>query len=104
MIKLAKPGMGNSGLGALALGLWLCSSMVWAMTAANTLIKNQASATFKDETGQQYSVTSNMVETLVQQVAGIDLVRIRLNVPISAVPSTSRISSPTSVTARIVMT
>ncbi|MEZ5479883.1 MAG: hypothetical protein R3E95_21100 [Thiolinea sp.] len=75
MIKLAKPGMGNSGLGALALGLWLCSSMVWAMTAANTLIKNQASATFKDETGQQYSVTSNMVETLVQQVAGIDLVQ-----------------------------
>ncbi len=51
------------------------SSVAWALTAANTLIKNQASASFKDETGQQYSVTSNMVETLVQQVAGVDLVQ-----------------------------
>lgn len=47
----------------------------WALTAANTMIRNQASATFKDETGTAYSVTSNMVETLVQQVAGLELVQ-----------------------------
>ncbi|WP_028488252.1 hypothetical protein [Thiothrix lacustris] len=45
----------------------------WAATAANTLIKNQASATFKDDAGTVYSVTSNMVETLVQQAAGLEL-------------------------------
>lgn len=47
----------------------------WALTAANTLIRNQASATFKDEAGTAYNVTSNMVETLVQQVAGLELVQ-----------------------------
>lgn len=47
----------------------------WALTAANTMIRNQASATFKDEAGTAYSVTSNMVETLVQQVAGLELVQ-----------------------------
>lgn len=47
----------------------------WAVTAANTMIRNQASATFKDEAGTAYSVTSNMVETLVQQVAGLELVQ-----------------------------
>lgn len=47
----------------------------WALTAANTMIRNQASASFKDETGTAYNVTSNMVETLVQQVAGLDLVQ-----------------------------
>jgi uncharacterized repeat protein (TIGR01451 family) len=55
--------------------LWLCigSTVAMALTAANTVIRNQASATFRDETGQRYNVTSNMVETLVQQVAGIEL-------------------------------
>lgn len=47
----------------------------WALTAANTLIRNQASASFKDEAGTAYNVTSNMVETLVQQVAGLELVQ-----------------------------
>lgn len=55
--------------------LILAPIQTWALTAANTLIRNQASASFKDETGQSYSVTSNMVETLVQQVAGLDLVQ-----------------------------
>lgn len=53
---------------------WLClPSVTWALTAANTLIRNQASATFKDDTGTTYNVTSNVVETLVQQVAGLQL-------------------------------
>lgn len=55
----------------------LCSlvypSVGWSITAANTLLRNQASATFKDESGTRYNVTSNVVETLVQQVAGLDL-------------------------------
>lgn len=59
----------------LVLTVLVSGSVAWALTAANTLIKNQASASFRDESGQQYSVTSNMVETLVQQVAGIDLVQ-----------------------------
>ncbi len=59
----------------LVLTVLVSGSVAWALTAANTLIKNQASASFKDESGQQYSVTSNMVETLVQQVAGVDLVQ-----------------------------
>lgn len=59
----------------LVLTVLLSGSVVWALTAANTLIKNQASASFRDESGQQYNVTSNMVETLVQQVAGVDLVQ-----------------------------
>lgn len=55
--------------------LVLIPLQTWALTAANTLIRNQASATFKDEAGTAYSVTSNMVETLVQQVAGLELVQ-----------------------------
>lgn len=60
---------------ALVLTVLVSGSVAWALTAANTLIKNQASASFRDESGQQFSVTSNMVETLVQQVAGVDLVQ-----------------------------
>lgn len=59
----------------LLVALLFSGPFAWALTAANTLIKNQASASFRDESGQQYSITSNMVETLVQQVAGIDLVQ-----------------------------
>lgn len=68
----------NRGLFLLLLLTWcavLAPSLSWALTAANTMIRNQASATFKDETGTVYNVTSNVVETLVQQVAGLDLVQ-----------------------------
>ncbi len=60
-------------LGVAAVALQWTPVQSWALTAANTLIKNQASASFKDESGQSYHVTSNMVETLVQQVAGLTL-------------------------------
>ncbi|MCB1639597.1 MAG: hypothetical protein KDI15_12205, partial [Thiothrix sp.] len=54
----------------------LAAGTGWAAgTVANTLIRNQASATFKDDAGQVFSVTSNMVETLVQQAAGVELVQ-----------------------------
>lgn len=59
----------------LVMSIVLIPVQTWALTAANTLIRNQASATFKDEAGTAYSVTSNMVETLVQQVAGLELVQ-----------------------------
>ncbi|WP_298610491.1 hypothetical protein [uncultured Thiothrix sp.] len=59
----------------LVMSFVLIPLQTWALTAANTLIRNQASATFKDEAGTAYSVTSNMVETLVQQVAGLELVQ-----------------------------
>ncbi len=77
---MSKPYQNNQrqGLPILLLILWcavLAPSLSWALTAANTLIRNQASATFKDETGTVYNVTSNVVETLVQQVAGLDLVQ-----------------------------
>ncbi|MBU0654645.1 MAG: DUF11 domain-containing protein [Gammaproteobacteria bacterium] len=62
----------NAVLATILVGV-LSPSLGWALTAADTMIKNQASATFKDETGTVYSVTSNMVETLVQQVAGLEL-------------------------------
>lgn len=59
----------------IVMTLVLIPLQAWALTAANTMIRNQASATFKDEAGTAYSVTSNMVETLVQQVAGLELVQ-----------------------------
>lgn len=65
-----------ASLDAVLISLWLVlllPSLSWALTAVDTVIRNQASATFKDETGTVYSVTSNMVETLVQQVAGVEL-------------------------------
>lgn len=71
-MKNRHPRNTNTVLVALLLGV-LSPSLGWALTAADTLIRNQASATFKDETGAVYNVTSNMVETLVQQVAGLEL-------------------------------
>jgi uncharacterized repeat protein (TIGR01451 family) len=43
--------------------------------AAGTLIQNQASATYKDADGIKQTATSNVVETLIQQVAAMELVQ-----------------------------
>ena len=40
---------------------------------ANTQIGNQASATYIDNGGNPQSITSNTVQTIVQQVAGVDI-------------------------------
>ncbi len=40
---------------------------------ANTQIGNQASATYVDNGGNNQSITSNTVQTIVQQVAGVDI-------------------------------
>jgi len=47
----------------------------WAATPAGTVIRNQASAVYTDDTGREYTVTSNVVETLIEQVAGLELVQ-----------------------------
>lgn len=41
--------------------------------AAGTIIKNQASATYKDSAGIEQTTTSNLVETLIQQVGAFTL-------------------------------
>lgn len=51
------------------------SSIAWAATPAGTVIRNQASAVYTDDSGQQFTVTSNVVETVVEQVAGMELVQ-----------------------------
>jgi len=57
----------------LCISNFLLSDFVAAATPAGAVIRNQASATFVDSTGQSVLVTSNVVETLVKQVAGIEL-------------------------------
>ena len=44
-----------------------------ASPLAGTLIKNQATATYKDASGIEQVATSNLVETLIQHVAAMDL-------------------------------
>jgi len=54
------------------LAVLLCANAL-ANTPAGTVIRNQASAVYTDESGQQVTVTSNIVETLINQVAGLEL-------------------------------
>ena len=56
--------------------LLLCVSLwpsAWAATPAGTIIKNQASASYRDSSGVMRTATSNLVETLIQQVAALEL-------------------------------
>ncbi len=57
----------------LMLALFLTSA--WAATPAGTIIRNQASATYLDTDGRQVTVTSNIVQTTIDQVAGVQLVQ-----------------------------
>jgi len=56
-----------------ALALCCLGFSVLAATPAGTTISNQASAVYKDEFGNEHTVTSNVVETVVEQVAGLEL-------------------------------
>jgi len=47
--------------------------VVGQVTPANTQIGNQGSATYVDNGGNPRSITSNTVQTIVQQVAGVDI-------------------------------
>ena len=51
----------------------ISSSLFAQMPAAGTVIKNQASATYTDSSGLQQTTTSNLVETVVQQVGAFRL-------------------------------
>ena len=53
--------------------LILTSSDALAAPSAGSVIGNQASATYLDGSGQSRNATSNLVETLVAQVGGVDI-------------------------------
>lgn len=57
---------------ALLVALFL-STVANAAPKAGSVIGNQASATYTDENGTEYSATSNLVETIVQPVYGLTL-------------------------------
>lgn len=63
----------NAPAVCVAIVLTLCCAFTWAATPAGTIISNQASAIFKDENGNEYTVTSNVVETVIEQVSGLAL-------------------------------
>ena len=58
---------------ALAWLLCMLCVSAWAATPAGTIIKNQASASYRDSSGVVRTATSNLVETLIQQVASLEL-------------------------------
>lgn len=47
----------------------------WAITPAGVQIQNQATATYLDASSNLQTTSSNLVQTLVQEVVGIDLVQ-----------------------------
>jgi len=51
----------------------ITGTAIFAATAAGTVIKNQASASYKDSFGVKRIVTSNLVETVIRQVAALEL-------------------------------
>ncbi len=61
------------GLYAMVLAFFITSA--WAATPAGTVIRNQASASYLDTDGRQVTVTSNLVQTTIEQVAGVQLVQ-----------------------------
>ena len=65
-----------------ALAGWFClllllitttSGVLFAATEAGTIIKNQASASYRDTQGVRRITTSNVVETVIRQVAAVEL-------------------------------
>ena len=56
-----------------ALALAACAGAALAATPAGTIIRNQASASFLGAGGERVTVTSNLVETRVERVAGLEL-------------------------------
>ena len=60
---------------AVALIAGALSVAAYATTPAGTIIKNQASASYRDSNGVLRTATSNLVETLIQQVAAFELLQ-----------------------------
>lgn len=63
----------GSALPVLVLALLLVSGAALAQTPAGTMIRNQASATFEDLSGNTYTATSNEVVTIVLPVYGVSV-------------------------------
>jgi len=63
----------GTGLAVACLAAVLVTSYAIAAPAANTRIGNQASASYIDPNGQSQIATSNLVETIVQQVGAFTL-------------------------------
>ena len=59
--------------GALLIAGFLLSMSTFALTPADTIINNQATATYRDSQNISRDVSSNTVETVIQQVAGLTL-------------------------------
>jgi len=61
-------------LGLFLFALWLLSPLqARALTPAGTVIGNVATATYYDEDNNKYTTTSNLVQTTVQEVCGVDV-------------------------------
>jgi trimeric autotransporter adhesin len=63
----------RSGLATIGVLLVGFGAVAWAAPRAGSVIGNQATASFVDGTGVTRTTTSNLVETLVAQVAGVDI-------------------------------
>jgi len=60
--------------GILLLALWLFApTRAQALTPAGTVIGNVATATYYDENNNKYTTTSNLVQTVVQEVCGVEV-------------------------------
>lgn len=57
----------------LLLALWCLIGAAFAVTPAGSIIKNQASASYRDTQGVKRIATSNVVETIIRQVAAVEL-------------------------------
>ncbi|MBS74836.1 hypothetical protein, partial [Variovorax sp.] len=62
-----------AGAAALTLSFLFGSDALAAAPPANTIIGNQASATYLDPNGASQLATSNLVQTTVQQVGSFNL-------------------------------
>jgi len=59
--------------GFLVAFLLLIGNYAYAITSANTVIANAASATYEDESGFEYEVLSNLVEVRVLPIRGVEV-------------------------------
>jgi len=61
-------------IGVLLLALWLLTPLrAQALTPKGTVIGNVATATYYDEDNNRYTTTSNLVQTIVQEVCDVDV-------------------------------
>lgn len=59
--------------GFLILLMFVFANYLYSLVPAGTVIGNAATATYYDSQNNQYTTTSNIVQTIVKQVAGVDV-------------------------------